>query len=51
MTAYRQSLSIFQKYHWKESFWNGHYIQLIKWWGITTIFKDSWNDIKRLLKK
>jgi hypothetical protein len=42
----RESLSLLRGYHWKESFWNGHYRQLIKWWGWKCIVTDTWDDIK-----
>jgi len=47
----RESLSLFRLYHWKKSFWNGHYKQLIEWWGWDKIYKDSIDDILGLAKK
>lgn len=42
----RETLSLLRWYHWRESFWNGHYRQLIKWWGWQSILPDTWIDAK-----
>ena len=42
----RETLSLLRLYHWRESLWNGHYRQLIKWWGWGVILPDTWQDVK-----
>ena len=41
----RETLSLCRWYHWRTSFWSGHYFQLIKRHGIKSIFKDTFDDI------
>lgn len=41
----RETLSLLRLYHWKKSFWDGHYWRLIKLWGWKCILKDTWIEI------
>jgi hypothetical protein len=40
----RETLSLLRLYHWWKSFWNGHYMKLIGYWGVWPIFADTWAD-------
>jgi hypothetical protein len=43
----RESLSVFSLRHWKKNFWNGHYLWLMKQWGVRCIILDTLEDIRR----
>jgi len=47
----RETLSLLRLHHWKKSLWNGHYLQLIKWWGWKCVFADTMKDILKLITK
>jgi len=51
MSGCRETLSLFRFYHWKKSFWNGHYKFLIKTWGWRCLFGDTWRDFSKLITK
>jgi hypothetical protein len=41
----RETLSLIRAYHWKKSFWNGHYLYLIKLWGFKYIIIDTYKEV------
>ena len=47
----RETLSLLRLYHWEKSLWNGHYLWLIKQWGWKCIFRDTWIEAARLIKR
>jgi len=47
----RETLSLLKLYHWKKSFWTGHYLWLIRQWGWKYIFIDTWVEIISLVKR
>jgi hypothetical protein len=49
--AMRETLSLLRWYHWRHSFWSGHYKMLINLHGADKIYKDTFVDIKRFFIK
>ena len=47
----RETLSLIRWYHWRHSFWNGHYKWLVKQWGWKCVFIDTWTEIKWKIKE
>lgn len=47
----RETLSLLRLYHWKVSFWNGHYHWLCKEWGYKNVLVDTISDIKLNAKR